>query len=617
MAHSDITRVEDLVQEARKVIAFEDDPHQAALQDDPESVKVSWGTWAAIFFMALSYGPAIGLGVVTYASVIFPITSELGDTSAITWATGAWGVGSAVSFGLAGPLSDVFGRRWPLLFGEALATVGLIIGCAAQNTDMLIIAESVIGFASGFIFISYAGVPEMLPNKYRALGMGILEAGVALPWASVAILLGNAIYAHADWRWIFGLAIILEVVALVGTAFTYFPRPRPRGDYDKSRWDEVKEIDFIGVFLFGGGLTTMLIGLTWGGEDEHPWDSASTLAPILIGAATLVATMVYEAYVASKPIYPISLFKDFRGYSSLWIVVFVSAMVGFPMASLLPRAYQDMFTMDSDKIGVYSLPFSLWQTVTSVGGGLLAKKIGNMKYQLIFYLVCQAVFTGATAATLYPNNRDAFIWVPAFGASLFPILVLFAYAMVSLNVPHSMLGTAIGVLGTARGSGSAVGSAILYTVLNTRFEHYVGPEVVPVALRNGLNPADLPRIIGGAITYNLEVPHSLEGINGMTPAIKEQLRVAVRSAYGHAFEIMFLVTIPFTVLALVAGLFSKDITAYMTNHTQYKMSKSLTTHHREDDSVERGKEDSSAPSAHHVEQSQVVEVSTGEPKVLQ
>ena len=80
------------------------------------------------------------------------------------------------------------------------------------------------------------------------------------------------------------------MVASVGTAFTYFPPPRPRGDYNKSRWKEIKGIDFIVVTLFIAGLTTLLIRLTWGGTEDHPWKSASTIAPI-IGAAIIAVTI--------------------------------------------------------------------------------------------------------------------------------------------------------------------------------------------------------------------------------------------------------------------------------------------------------------------------------------
>lgn len=83
---------------------------------------------------------------------------------------------------MAGPLSDVFGRRWPILFGEALTIIGSIVGAVAKNVPTLIAAQAIVGFATGFLFVTYAGVPEMLPNKWRAIAMGILEGGIAIPW---------------------------------------------------------------------------------------------------------------------------------------------------------------------------------------------------------------------------------------------------------------------------------------------------------------------------------------------------------------------------------------------------------------------------------------------------
>jgi hypothetical protein len=38
-----------LVREAQAVIEFEEDPHRAALEDNPDEVHVSSSTWAAIF----------------------------------------------------------------------------------------------------------------------------------------------------------------------------------------------------------------------------------------------------------------------------------------------------------------------------------------------------------------------------------------------------------------------------------------------------------------------------------------------------------------------------------------------------------------------------------------
>lgn len=67
----------------------------------------------------------------------------------------------------------------------------------------------------------------------------------------------------------------------------------------------------------------------------------------------------------------------------------------------------------------------------------------------------------------------------------------------------------------------------------------------------------------------------------MTQDIQEALRVSVRTAYGHAYKIVFYVTIPFSVFALVCSFFVEDATEYMTNHIQFVMSRNMTTHRRQ------------------------------------
>lgn len=116
------------------------------------------------------------------ASVVEPVSAALGDPSLLPWILGAWALSSVASFAVAGQLSDVFGRRPLVLAGEALVTLGCIVASAAQDMPTLISGETIIGFANGPLFVAYAGVPEMLPNRWRLVGLALLEAGVELPW---------------------------------------------------------------------------------------------------------------------------------------------------------------------------------------------------------------------------------------------------------------------------------------------------------------------------------------------------------------------------------------------------------------------------------------------------
>jgi MFS family permease len=502
---------------------------------------------------------------------VVQVTTDLNGIEQLPWVVGAWSLASAVSFSLAGPLSDVFGRRMPMLIGEAVTILGCIVAAVAHNISTLIVAETLIGLGTGVVFVAYAGVPEMLPNKWRSLGLSLLEAGIAVPWGMISAVLGNALNEYASWRWIFYIGIIVEAIALAGTAFFYWPTPRPQGDFDKSRWEEFKEIDFVGLLLFVAGLTTFLIGLTWGGSATHPWNSASCIAPIVLGFLGIVACLTYDFKVAKNPMFPLSLFNRWRQYTLLLAILFISGMNFYSMAALLPQGSLYMFTTNGLQIGVYALPNTIMQGIAGVLFPMVAHKIGHVKWQLVFALALQAIFIAATATSVYPNHKLAYIFLPAFGVPMFIWVTIMSYAIASLHVPHSKLGVAMGLLGTFRGAGGAVGNAVFDTIFVNRFASYGPSAIAETALSHGLKPQDLSQIIQGTIEYNVGVPEALSHVSGMTPLIQDALRMSVRGAYGHALKIVFYITIPFSVIAILCAVFVEDPTIYMTNHVQFAM----------------------------------------------
>ncbi|KAK1958726.1 major facilitator superfamily transporter [Colletotrichum sublineola] len=560
-----------MAQKAQAVIDFEEDPHRAALEDNPSEARVSIKTWIAIFSMALSFGPPVGLAFLAVASIVVQVTRELDGQDQLAWVVGSWSLSTACSFSLAGPLSDVLGRRILVLGGQFVVAVGCIIATTSHNISTLISAETLIGLGTGFVFVSYAGVPEMLPNKWRSLGLGILEAGIAVPWGILSVLLGNFLFKYASWRWLFGIGIIIELIALAGTWFSYYPTPRPRGDFDKTRIQQLKDIDWIGLFLFTSGLAAALIGLTWGGTPAHPWNSAGAIASIVIGLAVLAFGFFYDFKIAAHPMFPLKLFMMFRRYSVLLIVIFVSGMNFYAMSALLPQGFLYMFTTNGIRIGVLSLPNTLMIGFTGVLAPLIAHKIGYIKWQLVIGMALQAIFIAASAATVYPNMKLAYAFVPAIGVPMFVWVTILSYSIASLHVPHSNLGVALGLIGTFRSAGGAVGNAIFNTIFQENFRMFAADMIANTAISKGLNPADLDLIIPAAIEFNMGNHRALLNIPGITPEIQEALKTAVRSGAGHAFKVVFYVTIPFSVVALLCSLVVEDPSPYMTNHIQFAM----------------------------------------------
>lgn len=56
---------------------------------------------------------------------------------------------------------------------------------------------------------------------------------------------------------------------------------------------KLAKLDWIGNFLFVISSTTIILGLTWGG-DAYSWASAAVLVPLIAGVAIMVFFFYYE-----------------------------------------------------------------------------------------------------------------------------------------------------------------------------------------------------------------------------------------------------------------------------------------------------------------------------------
>lgn len=111
---------------------------------------------------------------------------------------------------------------------------------------------------------------------------------------------------EVSWRWCFIINAPLGVVGLVLTHFIL--RPVLLGPQSITRSDGVVDdrpasfitraltIDFGGQFLFLFGMGLLILALTWGGS-YYPWSDVKVLAPLIVGAITLILFMVWEYYM--------------------------------------------------------------------------------------------------------------------------------------------------------------------------------------------------------------------------------------------------------------------------------------------------------------------------------
>jgi MFS family permease len=279
---------------------------------------------------------------------------------------------------------------------------------------------------------------------------------MTIPWSAAGVLIATYLNSKtaAGWRWCYYIGIIYGVISLAGTIAFYFPPKRPQYDFEKTRWQEIKEIDYIGCALYTAGLTLFLVGLTGAGT-IHPWNSAIVLAPLLLGILLIALCFIYDFTIAKRPFFPPKLFSQFREYTLLLVVVFVGGMVFYSMAGLLPQGSLYMFTNDPIEIGIIALPNGFSQLLFGGFLTLIMGKVGHLKLQLIVLLTSQTLFIALMAA-IVPDNKAAWMAFQFFAIGPFSLLTLICYVIAGLNVPLRHLGLASGLIGTFRSAGGSV-----------------------------------------------------------------------------------------------------------------------------------------------------------------
>lgn len=227
-----------------------------------------------------------------------------------------------------------------------------VIACTAHNIPVLIVGSAFIGIGAGVQLSFGVAVGELIPNKYRGLGISSIFVS-ALPVTAFGPVIIRALILHtaAGWRWSFYINVILLTIVVALFYFCYHPPTyemlHARGAQRVPRW---KMVDVVGVVLFTAGLLVFLLGLSWGGG-IYPWKSAKVIGFIVGGAALLILLVVWEIYGAGAyPLIPMKFFQN-RQYMGVVITAAVGSMVYYSLLVLWPVQITVLYDTDIMAVG--------------------------------------------------------------------------------------------------------------------------------------------------------------------------------------------------------------------------------------------------------------------------
>jgi MFS family permease len=114
-----------------------------------------------------------------FSTIQSEMAVEFGSRAAMgAWLTSVYSLGGTVAFMVCGANSDLFGRRAFILLGNVLMIVGSIVGAPSHSIGQSIAAHTLLGFGGGNCQIAAFALPELLPNKWRHIGVVIADAGI-------------------------------------------------------------------------------------------------------------------------------------------------------------------------------------------------------------------------------------------------------------------------------------------------------------------------------------------------------------------------------------------------------------------------------------------------------
>jgi hypothetical protein len=197
-------------------------------------------------------------------------------------------------------------------------------------------------------------------------------------------------------------------------------------------------------------------------------------------------------------------------------------------------------------------------------GGAGVRYLPRMKIQMTVAAVITTAFVAAVAASneTTEDRTTALLLIGTIAAGYIENLTLSSTAY--LWDPAD-IGLVTGVMGAIRTGLSAIATSMYSSILATESAKYIPQKVMPAALAAGLPETSLPALLT-SITLG-----DFSAVPGISPAIIAATGQAVKSAYALSFRTVYLCTLPFGVLLIVAALLSPNVEQYLTDEVARKM----------------------------------------------
>lgn len=391
----------------------------------------------------------------------------------LLWILMGYGLVTATLLLSIGRLADMYGRVKLFRLGFLIFTIGSILlyltpGTGNTGALELIIFRLIQAVGGAFTMANGAAIiTDVFPSNERGKALGINMVAI-MSGQFIGLLLGG-ILATYNWRYVF---LVNVPFAFLGTVWSYWKMKEVSFQAPKT------SIDLAGNLCFIGGLTSLLVGVTYGLmpyehngiTDAMGWSSPFVIATLGIGIVLLIAFPFVESK-AKNPMFRLELFK-IRAFAYANLASFTAAIarggIMFMLILLLQGIWLPLhgyrFEDTPFWAGIYMLPMTLGFIIMGPISGILSDKYGPRWIATSGMAIVTLVFIGLASL---PYNFDYWqlgilIFLMGIGNGMFSSP---NSSSIMNSVPPQDRGVASGMMSTLMNSAATLSMAIFFTIV--------------------------------------------------------------------------------------------------------------------------------------------------------
>ncbi|MFJ5719108.1 MFS transporter [Streptomyces sp. NPDC093149] len=465
----------------------------------------------------------------TILNVALPtMAGQLGATTGEQqWMADAYVVVFAALMLPAGLLGDRFGRRRMLITGLGIFLIGSLIGSLADVVPAVVTARCVMGIGAALVMpLALAVLPSLFgapEDRVKAIGIVSAASALGLPLGPI---LGGWLLDHFWWGSIFLINIPMVAIGIAACVFLLPETSDPASP----------KVDALSTALTATGLGTLIYAII-----EAPgrgWGDPLVLGMLAAGVALIAALVVRERGVG-RPMLDMSLLRQWPFLLS----TLAATLVMFVMSGLLfilPGYLQAVLGHDAFGTGVRMLPMMGGLIVAAKAGAPVTQRFGaRATVTAGLAVLAFAAFLGSRT-TVDSGYGFTALWLSVAGVG-FGFAVVPAMDAALAALPADRAGSGSGLLMTVRQTGSALGIALLGSLLAG-------------AYTGRLDTTGVPATAADTAGDSVVAAHAVAAKLGA-----QRLADSADAAYLHGMSVVLLVV---AVTSLVSSLL---VGAFLTN----------------------------------------------------